>query len=120
MGALPATCCWASASAPRPTSTRARRSITTTTTTRTTTTTIDHGHDEFESFVVDLAEIADPAAFQRAVAEAIGAHDILRLKGFAAVAGKPMRLTVQAVGPRVDAHYDRPFAAGEPRRPGWW
>jgi len=41
-------------------------------------------------------------------------HDILRLKGFAAVAGKPMRLTLQAVGPRVDSYFDRPFGA-DPR-----
>jgi cobalamin biosynthesis protein CobW len=49
------------------------------------------------------------------VAEVIRAHDILRLKGFAAVQGKPMRLTVQAVGPRIDSYFDRPFAAGEAR-----
>ena len=33
---------------------------------------------------------------------------MLRIKGFAAVRGKPMRLLVQAVGPRVTTHYDRP------------
>lgn len=44
----------------------------------------------------------------------IRAHDILRLKGFVAVSGKPMRLTVQAVGPRVDHYYDQPFGA-QPR-----
>ncbi|GKY86912.1 cobalamin biosynthesis protein CobW [Sinisalibacter aestuarii] len=69
----------------------------------------DHDHDDFESFVVERAEIADPAAFSAQVAEVIRAHDILRLKGFAAVAGKPMRLTLQAVGPRVDSYYDQPF-----------
>lgn len=75
----------------------------------------DHGHDEFESFVVTRAEIADPAAYARQVADVIRAHDILRLKGFAAVAGKPMRLTLQAVGPRVDTYFDRPIAADEAR-----
>ncbi|MFD0978329.1 cobalamin biosynthesis protein CobW [Tropicimonas aquimaris] len=75
----------------------------------------EHGHDEFESFVVSRPEIADPAAFAEQVAEVIRAHDILRLKGFAAVAGKPMRLTVQAVGPRIDSYFDRPFAVHEPR-----
>ncbi|MGO4914306.1 cobalamin biosynthesis protein CobW [Pseudogemmobacter sp. W21_MBD1_M6] len=75
----------------------------------------DHGHDEFESFVVTRTEIADPAAFARQVADVIRAHDILRLKGFAAVAGKPMRLTLQAVGPRVDTYFDRPIAADEAR-----
>ncbi len=74
-----------------------------------------HGHDEFESFVVTRAEISDPAAFSEQMAEVIRTHDILRLKGFAAVTDKPMRLTVQAVGPRIDSYFDRPFAAGEPR-----
>ena len=39
----------------------------------------------------------------------IRANNILRLKGFAAVEGKPMRLTLQAVGPRVDTYFDQPF-----------
>ncbi len=71
----------------------------------------DHDHDEFETFLLDLGEIADPAAFAERLGEVIRAHDILRLKGFAAVAGKPMRLVVQAVGPRVETYYDRPFGA---------
>ncbi len=75
----------------------------------------EHGHDEFESFVVIRAEIADPAAFALQVAEIIRGHDILRLKGFAAVVGKPMRLTLQAVGPRVDTYFDRPLGPSEPR-----
>ncbi len=75
----------------------------------------DHGHDEFESFVVTRAEIADPAAFAAQVTEVIRAHDILRLKGFAAVEGKPMRLTLQAVGPRIETYFDRPLRPGEAR-----
>ncbi len=75
----------------------------------------DHGHDAFESFVVDLPETADPAALRDVVARAIAAHDLLRVKGFAAVTGKPARLVVQAVGPRIDTHFDRPFASDEPR-----
>ncbi|MDF0598625.1 cobalamin biosynthesis protein CobW [Psychromarinibacter halotolerans] len=75
----------------------------------------EHGHDEFDSFVVTRPEITDPKAFAQQVADVIRAHDILRLKGFAAVAGKPMRLTLQAVGPRVDTYFDRPLTAGEPR-----
>lgn len=75
----------------------------------------DHGHDEFESFVVTRGEIGDPAAFAAQVAAVIRAHDILRLKGFAAVTGKPMRLTLQAVGPRVDHYFDRPAENRETR-----
>lgn len=75
----------------------------------------DHDHDAFESFVVDRAEIADPMAFADQVAGVIRDYDILRLKGFAAVSGKPMRLTLQAVGPRIDSYFDQPFGDA-PRR----
>ncbi|MAM63731.1 cobalamin biosynthesis protein CobW [Maritimibacter sp. UBA3975] len=71
----------------------------------------EHGHDEFESFVVERGEIADPKAFAEQVADVIRQNGILRLKGFAAVEGKPMRLTLQAVGPRVDTYFDQPFGA---------
>ncbi len=69
----------------------------------------DHDHDDFESFVVTLGEVDDPKAFTAKVVDVINAHDILRLKGFIAVAGKPMRLTLQAVGPRADTYFDQPF-----------
>ncbi|MEO1637624.1 MAG: cobalamin biosynthesis protein CobW [Pseudomonadota bacterium] len=69
----------------------------------------EHGHDEFESFIVTRGEVADANAFAAQVADAIRANGILRLKGFVAVAGKPMRLTLQAVGPRVDTYFDQPF-----------
>ncbi|MGL4279644.1 MAG: GTP-binding protein, partial [Albidovulum sp.] len=36
-------------------------------------------------------------------------QNILRVKGYVAVAGKPMRMLVQAVGERVRAQYDRPW-----------
>jgi cobalamin biosynthesis protein CobW len=67
---------------------------------------------------VPLAEIADPSTLMARVAAAAEAFDVLRVKGFAAVTGKPMRLLVQAVGPRVTSHYDRPWAASEPRAGG--
>ncbi len=69
----------------------------------------DHDHDEFESFVLDLPEVPDVAALTQRLASAIEAHDILRLKGFVAVAGKPLRLTVQAAGPRIETYFDRPW-----------
>jgi len=71
----------------------------------------DHDHDAFESFVVNLGEIPDAKQFVVQASNIIRAHDILRLKGFAAVAGKPMRLTLQAVGPRIDTYFDQPFGA---------
>jgi cobalamin biosynthesis protein CobW len=75
----------------------------------------DHDHDDFDSFVVPIGEIADPAALAQRVAGLADAFDVLRVKGFAAVAGKPMRLMVQAVGPRVSHQYDRAWTATEAR-----
>lgn len=69
----------------------------------------DHDHDAFESFIVSREEVIDPKAFAAQISDVIKAHGILRLKGFVAVSGKPMRLTVQAVGPRVDHYFDQPF-----------
>jgi cobalamin biosynthesis protein CobW len=74
-----------------------------------------HDHDEFDSFVVELGAIAEPAAFIENLKDVIGAHDVLRLKGFVDVLGKPMRLQLQAVGSRIDQYFDRPWAAGEIR-----
>ncbi len=76
---------------------------------------LEHDHDDFDSFVVPIAEIADPAALAQRVAGLADAFDVLRVKGFAAVAGKPMRLMVQAVGPRVTHQYDRAWTATEAR-----
>lgn len=75
----------------------------------------EHGHDAFDSFVVTLDEIADPEAFLKTVTDTIKVHNILRLKGFAAIPGKPMRMVIQAVGPRIDTHFDRAFGPDEAR-----
>jgi cobalamin biosynthesis protein CobW len=76
---------------------------------------LEHDHDDFDSFVVPVDEIADPVALVSRVAALAEKFDVLRVKGFAAVAGKPLRLLVQAVGARVTHQYDRPWAAAEPR-----
>ncbi len=76
----------------------------------------DHEHDDFDSVVVELGEIADPADLTAKIEALARRADILRVKGYAAVAGKPMRLLVQAVGARVRTQYDRPWRADEPRR----
>jgi cobalamin biosynthesis protein CobW len=74
-----------------------------------------HDHDEFDSFVVDLGPIVDPAIFVESLKGIIAEHDVLRLKGFVDVPGKPMRLQLQAVGSRIDHYFDRAWAAGEAR-----
>lgn len=75
----------------------------------------DHEHDDFESVVIDLPEITDPEVLVTAIQRLAAEQNILRVKGHVAVAGKPMRLLVQAVGARVRHQYDRPWGA-TPRR----
>ena len=77
---------------------------------------LDHDHDDFESFVVEVGEIGDPAAIAKRVAAIAETHNVLRMKGFLPVSGKKMRLLVQAVGSRVSHYYDRPWGASESRR----
>ena len=75
----------------------------------------EHDHDDFDSFVVPVEPVAEPDAFLRRLAEVASAHDVLRIKGFVAVPGKPMRLLVQGVGTRFEKRFDRPWAANEAR-----
>jgi cobalamin biosynthesis protein CobW len=75
-----------------------------------------HDHDDFESFVVDIPATADPAALLARFAGVAERFDVLRMKGFIEVAGKPMRLLVQGVGQRFRQQFDRPWAPGEARR----
>ncbi|TCD15022.1 cobalamin biosynthesis protein CobW [Oricola cellulosilytica] len=74
-----------------------------------------HDHDEFESFVASAGAVGDPKRFTEELKQIIATHDVLRLKGFCDVPGKPMRLVVQAVGQRIETYFDRPWANGEQR-----
>jgi cobalamin biosynthesis protein CobW len=75
----------------------------------------DHEHEDFDSIVVTLGAIADPADLVARIERLAREQQILRVKGYAAVAGKPMRLLVQAVGARVRHQYDRPWRPDEAR-----
>ncbi len=72
-----------------------------------------HDHDDFISFIVDLPTQADQKSLLDRITKTLEAHDILRLKGFAAVAGTQARLLVQAVGPRLNSYFDRPWQKDE-------
>ena len=74
-----------------------------------------HDHDDFESFVIAVPQLSSPEELLEKVARAAAAHDILRVKGFAEVKGKPMRLVVQGVGQRIQHQFDRPWRPGERR-----
>ncbi|MFW8634467.1 cobalamin biosynthesis protein CobW [Cribrihabitans pelagius] len=71
----------------------------------------DHEHDDFESIVVEMGEVSDPQALQNAIVKLARERNILRVKGYVAVEGKPMRMLVQAVGERLRAQYDKPWGA---------
>jgi cobalamin biosynthesis protein CobW len=76
----------------------------------------DHEHDDFETVVIPMPEVADPATLVAAIERLATEQQILRVKGYVAVSGKPMRMLVQAVGARVRHQYDRPW--GETPRQG--
>lgn len=76
----------------------------------------EHDHEDFDSVVIDIAEQTDPQALAARIEALANDRQILRVKGYAAVAGKPMRLLVQAVGARVRVQYDRPWGADEARQ----
>jgi cobalamin biosynthesis protein CobW len=76
----------------------------------------EHDHEDFDSVVIDIAEQTDPQALAARIEALANDRQILRVKGYAAVAGKPMRLLVQAVGARVRVQYDRPWGADETRQ----
>jgi cobalamin biosynthesis protein CobW len=74
-----------------------------------------HDHDDFDSFVLELPAVRDPAVLMAKLSQIACDHDVLRIKGFAEVSGKPMRLLVQGVGARFQHQFDRPWKAGESR-----
>jgi cobalamin biosynthesis protein CobW len=76
---------------------------------------LDHDHDDFDSFAIAVPVINDPSTLAARIARVAEHFDVLRVKGFVAVAGKPMRLLMQAVGARVTHHYDRPWLSTEAR-----
>ena len=75
-----------------------------------------HDHDDFESFVIELPVQPAPDALLARIAQAAATHDILRVKGYVEIEGKPMRLLVQGVGARLQHHFDRRWRPGERRR----
>lgn len=76
----------------------------------------DHDHEEFDSIVVNIPELADPEDLVARIEELANSQNILRVKGYAAVSNKPMRLLVQAVGARVRHQFDRPWQSDETRQ----
>jgi cobalamin biosynthesis protein CobW len=74
-----------------------------------------HDHDDFISFSIQLPPDVTKDALLERITRVIGNSTILRLKGFAAVSGSASRLLIQAVGPRVNSYFDRPWGKNEIR-----
>ncbi|MCX5480109.1 cobalamin biosynthesis protein CobW [Kaistia geumhonensis] len=72
----------------------------------------EHDHDDFDSFVVASPSAETLEGLQARVARAMAIPGVLRIKGRASVAGKPMPAIVQAVGPRVETYFATGGAAG--------
>lgn len=75
----------------------------------------EHDHEDFDSAVFDIASISAPEDLVTRIERLANEQHILRVKGYAAVDGKPMRLLVQAVGSRVRTQFDRLWASDEVR-----
>jgi cobalamin biosynthesis protein CobW len=75
----------------------------------------EHDHDDFESFVVELGVIDAPEELIARLKPVVDAHGVLRVKGFACVRDRDMRLVVQGVGDRLQHYYDRDWAEDEDR-----
>jgi cobalamin biosynthesis protein CobW len=74
-----------------------------------------HDHDDFVTFVISLGVVSDRERLLMRIRDIIADCDILRLKGFAAVKDAPGRLLIQAVGPRLNSYFDRPWRTDERR-----
>ncbi|MDQ7990817.1 MAG: cobalamin biosynthesis protein CobW [Candidatus Dactylopiibacterium sp.] len=72
----------------------------------------DHDHDAFQSISVSLP-VVDRERLLAILARLVEAHTLYRVKGFVALADKPMRLIVQGVGRRFESYFDRHWQPGE-------
>jgi cobalamin biosynthesis protein CobW len=68
----------------------------------------EHDHDDFDSFIVQAPALASAEAVRDAVQRALAVPGVLRVKGYADVAGKAATLIVQGVGQRVETAFARP------------
>ncbi len=75
-----------------------------------------HDHDDFVTFIVPVTSTGNRDSLLKRIETTIAQHEILRIKGFASIEGSNARLLVQAVGPRLNSYFERPWRDGETRR----
>lgn len=77
----------------------------------------EHEHDEeINSTHVILDRTFDPDKLQAKLQKLAEQQEIYRIKGFVAVANKPMRLVMQGVGTRFEKFYDRRWKPAEAKQ----
>ena len=76
---------------------------------------LEHDHEDFDSAIFNIAEFDSPETLVQKIEILAREHHILRVKGYAAISGKPMRLLVQAVGSRVRSQFDKMWQPDEVR-----
>jgi cobalamin biosynthesis protein CobW len=76
----------------------------------------EHDHDDFDSAVLEIGTVEDADVLLLRLTDIAKRHDVLRIKGFVEVRGKPLRMLVQGVGTRFQKSFDRAWRADEPRR----
>ena len=72
----------------------------------------DHAHDHFDSLVISFGRV-DSNKLSTVIEQLLNDFNLFRVKGFAAVANKPMRQVLQAVGKRLESHFDRLWETDE-------
>ena len=76
----------------------------------------EHDHEDFDTIVVDVPEVESANDLVERIEILARRQNVLRVKGYASVRGKPMRLLVQGVGARVRHQFDRAWGRGEDRQ----
>jgi cobalamin biosynthesis protein CobW len=72
----------------------------------------DHAHDHFDSMVIRIGTV-NSDKLKKSVEQLLNEFNLFRIKGFAAVENKPMRQVLQAVGKRLEVHFDRLWTTDE-------
>ncbi|MYA89876.1 MAG: cobalamin biosynthesis protein CobW [Boseongicola sp. SB0662_bin_57] len=76
----------------------------------------EHDHEDFDTIVVDVPEVESANDLVERIESLARRQNVLRVKGYASVRDKPMRLLVQGVGARVRHQFDRAWERGENRQ----
>jgi cobalamin biosynthesis protein CobW len=73
----------------------------------------DHGHVAMASLVVRQPVPWERTALEERLRTLLATEPVIRLKGRLSQAGRPLRLQIQAVGPRLETWYEGALAAGD-------